>query len=166
VKRHVIPKKPCCFPEKHGHFSGKPGNPGPYRDYSGGTPEWGVPWVGCMFPDVKSHRTDVSPGRKTALLFDLAYSSPYGQSTSPANIAKYDLIRSLRRLPGNSSPVPHFLKIMTSKIRGRGKRGTTGLAAGSGVPEFPREFSRAGYGLRVRPTIRKDPAVKEPELEE
>ena len=57
--------------------------------------------------------------------------SPAGARPSPKphpilllglrNIAIFDLIRSRRKSLNNSGPVPHFSKIMTSKIRGVGE---------------------------------------------
>ena len=46
VKRYLFFQKPCCFPEKHCYFSGKMGNPGPYRDSLGSNPKGGaLVWV-------------------------------------------------------------------------------------------------------------------------
>lgn len=50
-------------------------------------------------------------------------------------------------IPGS---VPVFLRIMTSVFGGFGKRGTTGLAAGSVVPGFPKVSP--GLSGRVSPT--------------
>jgi len=51
---------------------------------------------------------------------------PESQTTSLllfglCNIAIFDLIRSRQKSLNNSGPVPHFSKIMTSKIRGVGE---------------------------------------------
>lgn len=47
-------------------------------------------------------------------------------------------------IPG---PVPVFLRIMTSVFGAFWKRGTTGLAAGSGVPEFPKVLLGPLWGV-------------------
>ena len=60
----------------------------------------------------------------------------------PCNVAKYDLIHSRHRLPGYSGRIPRFWELLPPGSGGWGKRGTTGLAAGSDVPEFPKGYFR------------------------
>jgi hypothetical protein len=44
-------KKPCCFPEKHGHFPGKKGQSGAAQGFFGKYSKRGVPWNVCIFSD-------------------------------------------------------------------------------------------------------------------
>jgi len=57
------------------------------------------------------------------------------------NIAKHSLIHSRRRTAIHSGPVPRFCELWPLISGGWGKRGTTGAAAGSVVPEFLRGIS-------------------------
>ena len=53
------------------------------------------------------------------------------------NMAKYDLNYSRRSLTLYSGSVPAFFRIMTSQFGSPGKSDTTGMVAGSVVPELP-----------------------------
>jgi len=62
-------------------------------------------------------------------------------SVGLCNTAKYDLTHSPRNIAIRSGRVPAYLWFMSSRILDRGKWGTTGLAAGSGIPVFPEGFA-------------------------